>query len=466
MLPILMAITMAATSCLPIGQSSSKSEATGPLLRDLEIQPCPRLGIAFPGGDPSYFHLVSEGGMGVARLSVSWSKYEPQDGVFDWYSLDRNVVTLQQLGIEPFLTMETDAPWGVESTTKIAKNRPPLDLSIWKRFVKTLVERYDADGRNDAPGLLRPVRYYQAFNEWLSDKNKSGGWTGTTDQLIETVNATYDAVKASDSSAHFVMGGIASVNVDLMALREGLGSYTIHYNYNETSGITITPGDAQAPQYQVPFDNAYRVLRECRFDFADIHLYGPVEFDAARIPLIEGKCPKRRVLSSEFGGPSRDYDDNITPEDHFNAVIQYNLDILSRGLEFGLWFRLGENPDGTTWGNVVVPLFDTSGQPKAGYWAYMLLAAVLQDLDRVQRIDSGAYIVHRKKGRPLLVAWSTPSRSTLSIPQALNATQVLRVTNAQDGGYSIEAVPGSGVLTLGGLPVVAGASLPGASQGQ
>jgi hypothetical protein len=466
MLPILMAISMAATSCLPIGCSSSESVPAGPLLRDLEIQQCPRLGIAFPGGDPSYYHLVSDAGMGVARMSVPWSRYEPQEGVFDWYSLDAKVVKLEQLGIEPFLTVETDAPWGVEATTKKAKNRPPLDLSIWKRFVKTLVERYDADGTDDAPGLLRPVRYYQGFNEWLSDKNGSGGWTGTTDQLIEAVNATYDAVKASDSSAYFVMGGIASVNADLMALREGLGSYTIYYNYSETSGVTITPEEAQDPQFEEPFQNAYRVLRECRFDFADIHLYGPVEFDAARIPLIEMKCPKRPVLSSEFGGPSRDYDEDITPEDHFNAVIQYNLDVLSRGLEFGLWFRLGENPDGTTWGNALVPLFDTSAQPKAGYWAYMLLAAVLEDFDKVERIDSGAYIVHKKKQEPILVAWSTPSRSTLPVPESVHATQVLRVTNAPDGGYSIETVPDDGVLTLGELPVVAGAAVPGATQAQ
>ena len=461
MLPVLMAITMAAVSCIPIGGTSSSSAPSGPLLKDLDIRPCPHLGVAFPGGDPNYFYLISDGGMGVARISVSWSKYEPQEGVFDWNSLDRQVVKLQQLGVEPFLTMETDAPWGVEATTKIAKNRPPTDMSIWKRFVKALVERYDADGKGDVQGLLRPVRYYQALNEWLSDKNKSGGWTGTNDQLIAVVNATYDAVKASDSKALFGMGGIASVNVDLMALREGLGSYTIHYNYDEDSGFTITPEDAQDPQYQEPFDNAYRVMRGCRYDFADAHLYGPAAFNEARIPLMRLKSPKRPVLSSEFGGPSRDYDDDITPEDHFMAAMEYNLDILARGLAFGLWFRLGENPSGTTWGNVEVPLFDTSAQPKAGYWAYMLLASMLEDLDRVQRIDSGAYMVHRIKKPPLLVAWKTSARSQLALPPTVQATRLLRVTDAPQGAYAIESVPGSRVLTLGVLPVVAGAVLPG-----
>jgi len=463
MLTVLLAITLAASSCLPIAQKSSDSEAAGPRLADLVVQPNPHLGLAFPGGSAEYFHLVSEGGMGVVRISVPWSRYEPEPGVFAWSSLDSKIRSLQQLGIEPFLTLETDAPWGVESTTKTAKNRPPTDLSVWKRFVRNLVERYDADGTDDAPGLLREVRYYQAANEWISDKNKSGGWTGTRDQFIEFINATYDAVKASDPEAVFVMGGIACVNLDIMALSEGLGSYTIHYNYNESSGVTITPEDAKDPQFQPILQEAYRILRECRFDYVDGHLYGPVEFNDARIALLERKCPKRPILSSECGGPSRDYDSDITPEDHFMAVIEYNLDMLSRGLEFGLWFRLGENPSGTTWGNVLVPLFDTSANPKAGYWAYKLLGATLLDLESVKKVDSGAYMVYRHKKPPALVAWETGGRSEITLPGTVAATQLLRVTDAQTGTYAIESVPGDRVVSLSPLPVVVSALLPGES---
>ncbi len=467
MLSILMAVTMAATSCIPIGQGASNTVPEGPRLADLEVQPCPRLGVAFPGGNPDYYYLISEGGMGVARISVPWSKHEPQEGVFDWYSLDKKVVRMQQLGIEPFLTFESDAEWGVESTTKTALNKPPADLSIWKRFVKTLVERYDADGENDSQALLRPVRYYQVLNEWVSDKNKSGGWTGTDQQLIEFVNATYDAIKASDSDAVAVLGGIAAVNVDVMALSEELGSYTIHYNYDEDSGFTITPEDAQDPQFEPIFEAAYRVLRGCRYDYADAHLYGPVDFNDARIALMKMKAPKRPLLSSEFGGPSRDYDEDITPEDHFMAAMEYNLDILARGLEFGLWFRLGENPSGSTWGNAYVPLFEVSETtitPKGGYWAYKLLAGMFEDLHQVQRLDSGAYIVHRVKRPPLLVAWRTPERDGLALPPVVQAQRALRVVHAAEGVYAMETVPESGVLSLGELPVVAGAELPGDQQ--
>jgi len=452
---------LAVVSCMPVAQRTSGRSSPALSLADLAVQPNPRLGLAFPGGDPSYYHLVSDGGMGVVRLTVSWGRYEPREGAFDWSSLDAKVLALQQLGIDPFLTLQSDAPWGVESSTKKAVNRPPTDLSVWKRFVRTLVERYDKDGNADAPGILRPVRYYQAANEWISDKNASGGWTGTREQFIEFINATYDAVKAGDPKAVFVMGGIASMNLDVMSVREGFGSYTIHYNYSETSGVTITPEQARDPAYESLFQEVYRVLKECRYDYADAHLYGPVEFNEARIAFMKSKCRGRPLLSSEFGGPSRDYDSDITPEDHFMAVIEYNLDVLSRGLEFGLWFKLGENPSGTTWGNAYVPLFDTNANPKAGYWAYKLLASVMGDLAKVERLDSGAYLLYRKEKAPVFIAWSTPERSRVQLPEQVAAAELLRVTDAAAGSYVIEPVPAGGTISLGPLPIVATQPLPG-----
>lgn len=457
---ILLAIAMAAVSCHPVGEEESKSAPAGPLLSDLVVEPSPRLGLAFPGGDTSYFHLMSDAGIGVCRMDAPWSRYEPVQGTFSWSGLDQKISALQGLGIEPFLTLQSDAEWGVEPSTKNARNRPPVDLAEWKHFVKTMAERYDHDGVDDAPGLLRPVRYYQAANEWFSENNSSGGWTGTRDQFIEFINATYDAVKGGDPDAVFVLGGIAATNVDMMTLREGFGDYTVYYHYDENNMITITPEDAANPEYEEFLEGVYRTLRECRYDYVDAHLYGPLEFNDARIALMSAKAPKMKMLSSECGGPSRDYDDDITPLDHFMTALDLNLDLLSRDFEFGLWFRLGEAPSAGTWGNTLVPLFDTSAQPKGGYWAYKLLAAVIQKLDRVQKLGDGAYIVHRNETSPALVAWNAAG-SSIELPATVEATRMLRVTDAAAGSYVIENVPDDGVVTLGDLPVVVSAVLPG-----
>jgi hypothetical protein len=460
MIPILLAIAMAATSCLSVGQNESESAPGGQLISDLAVNPNPRLGLAFPGGDPTYFHLMSDAGIGVCRMDAPWSRYEPVQGTFNWSGLDTKIYVLQQLGIEPFLTLESDVEWGVEPSTKSARNRPPNDLSEWKNFVKAMVERYDHDGENDFLHLIRPVRYYQAANEWFSENNPSGGWTGTRDQFIEYINATYDAVKASYSEAVFVLGGIAAVNVDIMTLREGYGDYTVYYHYDEDNMITITREYASNPDYEDFLRGVYRTLRECRYDYVDAHLYGPLEFNDARIALLSAKAPKMKMLSSECGGPSRDYDDDITPLDHFLTALDLNLDLLSRDFLFGLWFRLGEAPSASTYGNAFVALFDTSAQPKAGYWAYKLLASVLDKMDRVQKVGEGVYIIHRADASPALVAWNAGG-STLELPSTVQATQLLRVTDAAAGSYVIEAVPENGIITLGDLPVVASEVLPG-----
>lgn len=457
---IVLAVAFTFPACTANVGDSSNGDPDTLLIRDLAVKPNPHLGLAFPGPDPDYFHLMSEVGIGVVRLPVPWSKREPKPGVFKWEKLDKMVLRLQHLGIEPFLTMDTDAKWGIVSSKKRAKNRPPSDLRIWQRFVGALVERYDADGIDDAPGLLRPVRYYQAANEWVSDKNRSGGWSGTTDEFIQFINGTHDAAKASYPEALFVMGGIAALNLDAMVLSEGLASYTARSKNNEKSGVTLTPERARSAQLRPHLESAYRVLRNCRFDMVDVHLYGPVTFNEHRISLIENKCPDYPVLSSECGGPSLDYDDDITPDDHFMAVMEINLHLLARGLEFGLWFRLGESPH-STWGNAQVPLYNKSLQPKAGYWAYQLLAAVLEGVESVQRLDDGMYLVHRPGGSSMFVAWKTDEHTTSTLPPEVEATHLLRITSAGRGGYSIEAVPENGVLTLGNLPVVAGAVLPG-----
>jgi len=459
MIPILLAITMAAATCLPVGQAVSGSAPGDLLLSDLTVQPNPHLGVAFPGGDPATFHLISEAGMGVARMDASWDKYEPSQGTFLWGDLDRKITAMQYYGIEPFITLESDAVWGVESTTETARNRPPLDLAVWKNFIRAMVERYDYDGTDDLPSLVRPVRYYQVANEWMSKSNTTGGWTGTRDQFIEFVNVTYDAVKAGDPDAILVLGGMSTFNIDMMALREGFGNYTIHYHFNDSTEVIVTPADAANPGYQEFLDGVYRTLRECRYDYVDGHLYGPLEHNDSRVALLADRAPKMKMVTSECGGPSRDYDDDITPEDHFMTAIELNLELLSKGYEFALWFRMGETP-GATWGNIHVPLFDSAAQPKAGYWAYKLLGAVLENLERVQKIGEGAYIIHRTDASPALVAWNSGG-SSRPLPPVVPATQVLRVTDAATGTYVLELVPGNGTIALSDLPVVATAALPG-----
>lgn len=204
------------------------------------------------------------------------------------------------------------------------------------------------------------------------------------------------------------------------------------------------------------------VLERARYDVADVPLYGPVERDPVRIKVIRDKIGGRPMLSSECGGPSLDYQDSYRPVDHFFTVMERTLMVLSEGLRFCLWYRLGGSGGGhTTPGKREVPLIE-DGKPKPGVWAYRLLAVALESVEPVERRGSGLdhYRLHRAGKTPLVVAWKgAGSGATVAPPPGLRGGHVLRVTDAVRGACVVEPLPASGTLRLGPLPLIAGEDL-------
>lgn len=434
-----------------------------------------RLGLAFPGKDEKYYAVLDEAGLGVVRLGVSWAYREPKRGKYDWRGLDNQIVALQNRGIKPFLTLYSDAPWGVRDLSSPVKNKRPKNLKVWQTFVTNLVERYDGDGKLDAPGLKTKVLYYQVANEWISNQNKSGGWNGTADELIGFINASYDAVKQADADAVFVMGGVAAFNLDLMAMLKGISHDSVHQKFSADSSVTVTPDMLDSLGYRTTQYDVYKVLESSKYDYADVHLYGETRRNKYRIEAIK-QHTKRPLLSSECGGPSLDYRDSYKSSEHFTAVFDWNLSSLSQDLSFCLWFQLGEGP-GATWGNRKVALFDDAQKPKPGFYAYHLLAHLLQGIRKVELIDEDVYKLVYQSGDILVVAWNDKAdanTNTAEISAELLSSllgmgnigdsekmlKVVRITDVEQGLYSVENRTGMSSLILKDLPVIVGKTIP------
>jgi len=375
----------------PLASSAANTGREVDLYRT-KVAISPQLGMAFPGKNPKFYTLLSEAGMGVVRLSVPWLYIEPEDGNYQWDSLDDRINALQRLQIEPFLTFESNSPWATDRKTWKVGNATPNNMKQWRRFVSAVAERYDADGFDDMPGIVRPVWYFQVANEWISPKNRSGGWAGTTKELITYINTAYNAVKAHAPESIFVLGGVASFNLDVMLLSEGLETFLVQQRWSETTKTTISVRDAQGSQIRSVLENHVRpVFRGAKYDMADAHLYGPEDRDAARLQEVSSKGRSVPVLSSECGGPSLDYKDDYQPKDHFYAVVERNLNVLAQGAAFCLWFGLGEEME-TSWGNRKVPLYDLDRKPKPGYFGYKYLAVLFNGAVKVDQVDSSDQI--------------------------------------------------------------------------
>lgn len=421
----------------------------------------PLLGIAFPGPLKAY-PVIADSGFGVVRLSAAWKHLEPSRGRFDWDGFDKRIRTMQQLGLEPFVTLESNAGWAVRPNSSRLTNGTPKDMRDWQRFVHAVVERYDHDGDRDAPGLTRPVRYYQVANEWLGAENSAGGWLGTTDELIQFINLSHDTAKKASSKTIFVQGGIASGQADRLVLYEKGLECQRQPNLKQCPRVKKEIG-GKANYVRNQGEKATRVYQETRYDVADLHLYGPLENDIPKIQTMKRMTGNRPILSSECGGPSLiKRGDVYRPEDHFMAVLGRNLTALSEGLSFCLWFRLVEGR-GSSKINAKVPLVASNREPKPGYYAYKLLAVLLEGAERVERRGGNTFVIHRKGSGPLMVAWKSKNDKTdgqITLAAEVSG-EVLRITDLAKAIYAIEAAPGGRAsLPISELPIVAGKELP------
>ena len=374
-------------------------------LSRLLAQPNPRLGLAFPGAQTRYYPAIAQAGIGVVRVSVSWARVEPKRGAYQWIGLDDRIRALQSLGIEPFLTFESDAKWATVASTQGVKNARPSDPADWARFVRDTAERYDGDGRDDMPGLRAPVRYWQVANEWISDANRSGGWIGSAEELIAYVRTAHDAVKAASPNAVFVLGGLAAFNIDVLLVARGNQEFRVQQYWGPDSRTVLSLEDMRGPDIaRIIDDRVLPVLRGAPFDMADVHLYGPEGRDPARIALI-GSLTGKPVLSAECGGPSLDYGGRYSPEAHFLAVVERNLGVLAAGARFCLWFRLGEG-EGSTWGNRKTALYTADARPKPGVYAYRMLSRLIDARTQVVRTGPDTFTIGRD-GQEYRIGWNT-----------------------------------------------------------
>lgn len=435
--------------------------------------PAFRLGLSFPGAQTRYYDLLDQADMDVVRLSVSWRLVEQTPGRMSWRGLDGRIAELQSLGIEPFLTLESDSPWAStrDSRGKV-KNATPRNMDDWARFAAQVAERYDGDGVNDAPGLLRPVVYFQAANEWEYPPNPSGGWLGRPDELITFVNAAHDAIKAAHPEAVFVMGGLASNNLDLLVVALGLDDYPVQqraqsgvldiYELDEIEAL-VSSGIIE--------ERIAPVLQNSRYDVLDVHLYGAPARDAARIEALKFLAAKPifPVISAECGGPSLDYKEAYRAEDHFFEALERNLGLFALDVEYCLWFRLGEGAGGS-YGNRRTALFSREGHAKPGFYAYQLLGRLIDGA--VQVSDGSTATVRRfdllkESGETVSIAWRrdhAPMDMTFWDGVGLTSEGVLATGFNADGVVFAprEALSGadSAWLVVTGLPVETLASRP------
>jgi hypothetical protein len=152
-----------------------------------------------------------------------WGKVEEVRGIYNWKEVDRYVARAQQKHFAILATIWPFAGWDqadldVDNDESIVFEREmgrsrhkPNNMEAYQEFVTALVERYDGDGIDDMPGLELPIKYWEASNEPSMQDGFNTFFNGSSEDYLEILKATYQAVKTADTEAKIVQGGMAGM---------------------------------------------------------------------------------------------------------------------------------------------------------------------------------------------------------------------------------------------------------------
>lgn len=143
--------------------------------------------------------------------ACSWYEMRQRPGSQD--RLDRFVRLVQSGGLDVILML---GPWPGNRPNLVTDRYVPSDMDDYQRWVREIVERYDGDGHNDAPDLLRPIYYWEVDNEPDVHFHKpypnpgqdlSPGEFETPSEYVQVFEATASGIREASPGAYILNGG-------------------------------------------------------------------------------------------------------------------------------------------------------------------------------------------------------------------------------------------------------------------
>ncbi|MCA9940953.1 MAG: cellulase family glycosylhydrolase [Anaerolineales bacterium] len=385
------------------------------------------------------------------RVPVEWNTVEPSDldpQNYHWNNVDQ-ILKAATEGFTLIVTLSGNPSWAATFPNGRIDLVP---MTEYEEFLNAIVERYDGDGYNDAPGSP-VVNYWEIFNEpdagdSIPNDVRWGNYGGDYADLLQHA---YTVIKDANPSAVVVFGGIAYDWFEDDP--DDPGPFVSHF-----LGDVLSNGGC--PYFDVMNFHAYPA-------YADTWAtYGPgLRQKAAAIEsVVLTYCQQAKsIIVTETGWHS-----NATPgwpdtteETQANYVVQLGTQSLAAGLDMMIWW---------TFSDVGFPYpFNTGlltyyGNTKPAFTAYTVLVAELGHADYVRVLSSGetgapdleVYQFNRD-GQTIYVAWLNPINTaqvkTLSLPASQATIRTLYNITSQINDGDDGAVDGRIHLSVGGAPL-------------
>jgi hypothetical protein len=149
--------------------------------------------------------------VGAKRVTtfLDWGTIQPNEQTLDWSSFDTKVRNAQAAGMEVFALFTGDPAWAwnADRSATIPEKR--------RTFVRAMIQRYDCDGRDDAPGGLC-VRQWSFYAEpdfyvdyYQDNPGYKGYWGKRGAEYAQMLADVATVVHAEDPAARVMIGGLA-----------------------------------------------------------------------------------------------------------------------------------------------------------------------------------------------------------------------------------------------------------------
>ncbi len=147
-----------------------------------------------------------------------WNNIEKEKGIFSWNKADEYVMYAQNNNQTTIATIWPYSNWEQKSCKRKKARSPfgkrfakylskPCSMENYKIFLSALVDRYDGDGKNDMPGLTKPIVYWEVMNE----PEFKMFFKGTEDEFVEIFNFSSKLIKSKQKDAVIIMAGAAGM---------------------------------------------------------------------------------------------------------------------------------------------------------------------------------------------------------------------------------------------------------------
>jgi len=349
---------------------------------------------------------MREAGAGWVVTVLDWAAVQPSRNAWNWEAFDPKVQSAQAAGMRVIVLFHNNPPWAVPYP-----DGPVTDTQDLVRFLEAAVERYNGDGRDDAPGSPRvdiwsfyaepdngdPVRY-----------PSRGHWGKQPEQYAEMLKVAAGVIHAHDARAWVMNGGLA-----YDWFEEDGGPFVRDFL---TRTLQALNGDApgQARQF---------------LDAIAFHFY-PIA--TPRWPTIREKTQEIRAIMERHGigdlplvvpemGFWSDPEWGSSEDVQARRLVQIFVRGMAEGIRYLAWYEVFDEADSVYINEFGLFRYGDLNQPKKAYWAYRALAQELRGARYRQPLavpGVEGYVFRMPDGREKIVLWAVERDTTVDFPWA------------------------------------------------